>query len=107
MQKVIRDGKVAVIYSPGYGAGFFSWNQAYPQLCFHPKLVELIEHNKKEEITDKLCAQLLGIDLEDSYLYISSRDLKIEWLPEGTQFMIDEYDGYEYIVTSEYLTLTA
>ena len=26
MEKVIRDGKVAVLYSPGYGAGWsYSW----------------------------------------------------------------------------------
>jgi hypothetical protein len=27
MEKVIRDGKVAVLYSPGYGAGWYSWNR--------------------------------------------------------------------------------
>ena len=26
MQKVIRDGKVAVLYSPGYGAGWYTWS---------------------------------------------------------------------------------
>lgn len=32
MDKVIRDGMVAVIYSPGYGAGWSSWNRDYPLL---------------------------------------------------------------------------
>lgn len=26
MDKVIKDGKVAVLYSPGFGAGWFTWN---------------------------------------------------------------------------------
>ena len=31
MNKVIRDGKVAVLYSPGYGAGWYSWNWNHPE----------------------------------------------------------------------------
>ena len=26
MTKCIRDGKVAILYSPGYGAGWSTWN---------------------------------------------------------------------------------
>lgn len=43
LQKVIRDSKVAVLYSPGFGAGWYSWNTKHPQLLFHPKLVEMVE----------------------------------------------------------------
>ena len=27
MEKVIRNGQVAVLYSPGFGAGWYSWNE--------------------------------------------------------------------------------
>jgi hypothetical protein len=29
IKKVIRDGKVAVLISDGYGAGWYSWNKKY------------------------------------------------------------------------------
>lgn len=98
MEKVIRDGKVAVLYSPGYGAGWYSWNPDYEQLLFHPKLVQLVEQNKKNEITEELIEDLMG----NKYIYIGGlRDLTIKWLNEGTIFRIDEYDGHESIVTRD------
>ena len=33
MKKVIENGQVAVIYSPGFGAGWYTWNQGrFPEL---------------------------------------------------------------------------
>lgn len=61
MEKVIRNGEVAVIYSPGYGAGWYSWNEGYPELLFHPKIVEMIENNKQEEIDEEWIEKELGI----------------------------------------------
>ena len=43
MEKVIKEGKVAVLVSPNYGAGWYSWNSGYKELLFHPKLVEMVE----------------------------------------------------------------
>ena len=52
MKKIIKNGKVAVLYSPGFGAGWFSWNTEYKELLFHPKIVEMVESNKKDMITE-------------------------------------------------------
>ena len=41
MEKVIRDGKVAVLYSPGYGAGWFSWH-GIEELLYDPVVVGMI-----------------------------------------------------------------
>ena len=49
MEKVIRDGKVAVLISQGWGAGWYSWHRDNQQLLFHPKLVEMVEQNRKNE----------------------------------------------------------
>lgn len=54
MEKVIRDVKVAVLISQGFGAGWYSWHSKQ-ELLFHPKIVELVEQNRKNEITEKLC----------------------------------------------------
>lgn len=91
MEKVIRDGKVAVLYSPGFGAGWYSWNEEYPQLLFHPKLVELVENNQQHLITEEFMKEVLGIDI---YLG-GAEQLKIQWVDQGDRFEIDEYDGSE------------
>jgi hypothetical protein len=46
MDKVIRDGQVAVLYSPGFGAGWYSWNREMPELLFEPNLVAMIEDSR-------------------------------------------------------------
>lgn len=92
MGKVIRDGKVAVIYSPGYGAGWTTWSVPAEGM-FHPALVEAIENKMKEESIVELCKSLFG----DEVYYGGADRLVIEWLPVGTRFRITEYDGSEDI----------
>jgi hypothetical protein len=104
MDKVVRDGKVAVLYSPGFGAGWYTWNVDVKQCLFHPKIVELIEQNKRHEITDELCESLFCVD---SFFSGGADSLRIEWLPEGTRFFINEYDGSESIETVDILTQIA
>lgn len=99
-QKVIRDGKVAVLYSPGYGAGWWTWNTDYEWLLFHPDLVNAVEakanEKKIEEIVNKLCKKF-GIP-EGSIYCGGVKTLTIKWLPEGTQFEVTDYNGYESII---------
>ena len=101
MDKVIRDGKVAVLYSPGFGAGWYTWHDM-EELIYHPKLVEMVENNQQGEITKGLIAELLGIIDEDDMPYIGGAcDLVIQWVPVGTEFIIEEYDGNESIRLKE------
>ena len=103
MEKVIRNGKVAVLYSPGFGAGWYSWN-SNKELLFHPKLVEMVENNRQSEITTQWIQKNLGIN---NVYCGGADDLQIEWLDEGTVFEINEYGGSESIETLRNLTLTA
>ena len=104
MEKVIRDGKVAILYSPGFGAGWYSWNTDHKELIFHPKLVELVEAGREEEIDEEFVKDLLGIE----HIYTGgARDLEIIWLDEGTAFTISEYDGSESVETIDDLTIVA
>jgi hypothetical protein len=93
MNKVIRDGKVAVLYSPRYGAGWYSWNNTFPQCLFEPKIVEAIESGYDTAQLEKLAHELFG----DDFYAGGARDLVIKWLPEGTPFRVHEYDGSETI----------
>ena len=91
MNKLIRDGRVAVLYSPDYGAGWFSWNTSRPEILFDPAMVELVEQEKWDELQ-------AFVTLKYPDIYAGGlRDLQIEWVPEGTQFIVNEYDGNESI----------
>jgi len=95
VEKFIRDGKVAVIYSPGYGAGWSTWNKREAEkLMFDKKIViAVLEGNHKE--IKKIAKEFFPDD------YISEREiecLKIAWLEPGEKFFIKEYDGAESIV---------
>ena len=91
MDKVVRDGKVAVLYSPDYGAGWFSWNPERIEILFDPAIVELVEKGTWQELKTY-------VTLKYPDLYIGGMDdLKIEWVPEGTLFVIQEHDGNEWV----------
>ena len=92
MNKVIRDGQVAVIYSPGYGAGWSTWAQEddLSQL-FDPQLVHLIEQAVQDEIL-----AYCSLRWPDQYQG-GARDLAVAWVPLGDHFRIHEYDGSERV----------
>jgi hypothetical protein len=88
MEKVIRDGKVAVLVSYGFGGGFHTWG-APVEAIFDPILVDLIENNKIPDAIDYV---------EKTYPDAFSGgvgQLDIVWIPEGAKFIINEYDGSE------------
>lgn len=103
MEKVIKDGKVAVLYSPGFGAGWVTWNSK-PEILFHPKLVRMVEEGKQDQIDEDWMLSQLG--LSDIYCG-GAHDLKIAWLPQGTAFTVEEYDGSESIRTMDDLAFVA
>lgn len=91
MKKVIKDGKVAVLVSHGYGAGWYSW--AYDTDClFDPDIVQLVLDGADTE-TILQCAETKW---PDRY-WGGADELTVHWIPEGTQFRIGEYDGAESI----------
>ena len=102
MDKVIKDGKVAVLYSPGYGSGWYTWNQEFPELIFSPAIVKLVEQEKFDELETYM-------ELKYPEVFKGGMmDLEIEWIPVGTEFRIHEYDGSENIELKEELNwLTA
>jgi len=88
MEKVVRDGMVAVVYSPGFGAGWSTWSE--PELAFDPVVVAWIEDGKPSPVPYE--------DDPDGPYTGGLEKAIIEWIPEGTQFRIDEYDGSESLV---------
>lgn len=90
MKKVIRNGKVGVLVSPGFGGGFFTWG-APEDAIFDPFLIDLIENEKYQDAVD-----YVEKTYEDAFTG-GVQDLVIQWIPEGSKFIINEYDGSESI----------
>ncbi len=100
MEKVIKDGKVAILYAPGYGAGWTTWNKEHPELMFDPAVVHFLEALTEDNANDiwHKIEEYMILKYPDVYVSISSiQDLEIVWLPVGTHFVIDEHDGNESI----------
>jgi hypothetical protein len=94
MEKVIREGHVGVLFSPGFGAGFYTWG-APIEAIFNPTLIELVENEKWDEVVSFV---------EETWgdVYTGGvTDLRVAWIEEGTEFTIEEYDGSESIVFKE------
>lgn len=88
MEKIVKDGKVAVAVSHGYGAGWSTWNSVDPM---DARFNQLFIEGKNEEAAD-LCDELdLGYEN-------GAFNVVIEWVPVGTKFVISEYDGYEELM---------
>ena len=99
--RVIKKGKVAVVCSPGFGAGWSTWNREYAEiLLFHPKIVKKVLAKKNADITEE-CLVAEGILPEGASPYLSTEDLAVTWLPVGTSFQVTEYDGSEGIETRD------
>lgn len=90
MEKVTRDGKIAVLYSPGFGAGWFTWNTEIPQCLFDPEIVSMVEKNSSQAEIKKFASE----KYPEGY-WGGARGLRINWIDEGSSFCIEEYDGNE------------
>jgi hypothetical protein len=91
MKKIERDGMVAVLISPGFGAGWSTWNDDEHRavLCMDADIVQAVldgDHNKAAEIAEEKCGDLYTG---------GARDLVVRWVKKGASFEIDEYDGSE------------
>jgi len=110
MEKVIRDGHVAVIISSGWGAGWSTWHYGPHRetLIFHPKLVEWVESEQPTVVAiSTILKEILG-EKEAEEIYLGGVDqLSVIWVPQGIKFKIEEYDGTEYIITENDLDLIA
>ena len=117
VDKVVRDGKVAVLISPGFGSGWTTWNSDHrdvEQMLFDPDIVNAVLEFMAKEDTDwrvkygsrrSLVMKIKKIALakygheHDDYGYYENglRDVEVVWVEKGQKFIINEYDGAESI----------
>lgn len=97
--RVVRFGRVAVIHSPQHGAGWYSWH-GIQELLFDPQLVDFIERGATAEEVEAYCDEYYREPNKSSY-WGGIDELVIKWIPEGSIFRIDEYDGAETVVLQD------
>lgn len=95
VEKLVKDGKVAVLVSRRFGAGWSShcYNaDAKERMVFDPVIAQMILDGKAES---EICAVA---DERYPNGYVGGIDgLCVEWVNEGAQFEIEEYDGSESV----------
>ncbi len=90
MNKLVCNGKVAVLISPEHGAGWYSWHQI-EELLYDPSIVKWLESGEPDKIE-----HYLALKYPNEY-FGGLEDLVIKWIDQGTEFQIREYDGAESI----------
>ena len=101
MDRVIRDGQVAVLVSPGFGAGWYSWH-GVEALLYDPAVVDMVESGADVDAVVRYCETTY----DDVAYYGGVDQLAVAWVPVGTRFYIHEYDGAETVVTEESMEQT-
>lgn len=102
MQKVERDGKVAVLVSPGYGAGWSTWasdTEAAQEMMFSKEIIEAILGGLREEALARKAKEVFP----DEYCG-GVTDCVVKWVEKGAVLLITEYDGYEKLEIISHLT---
>ena len=96
IHKVIRDNKVAVLYSPNYGCGWYTAHNI-DQLIFDYKVVEMVEAKKDYNEIAAYCIEKYGKGINVGGAF----DLQVEWIPVGLEFIIQNQDGFEKIIMKD------
>jgi hypothetical protein len=87
MEKLVRDGKVAVLVSTDWGSGWF-----VEKARFDPTLVQMLEAGASKEQLSKYCTETYP----GEWLGGLSA-LEVQWVTQGEYFYVHEYDGSEWI----------
>lgn len=106
--RYMKDGKVAVLVSPGFGGGWSTWAYGYKEeFALHRSLVEFFlgdSLDSLESIVEKISG--ISADSDEFPLWDSAAEqVRVQWLDPGIRFEIREYDGSESIYTLEEMNL--
>lgn len=82
---LMKNGKVAVAVSGGWGAGWSTWNDVSPLDARFNKLFDEGKHEEAAALCEKLDLGFSG----------GAVDVDLEWVDVGTKFIVEEYDGSE------------
>lgn len=93
MEKIEKDGRVAVLYSPGFGAGWSTWadDDQKEALCMDARIVGPFVDGDRDAAVAAAVALFPDLYIGDA------SDLKVIWIEKGRAFEVEEYDGSESV----------
>lgn len=102
MEKLVKDGKVAVLVSPGFGAGWSTWARtSTEEILFDPEVAQAVLDGDLEK------AEKIAEAKYPDFYAGGACQLEVEWLEQGTRFLVEEYDGSESLRFLEDLVFVA
>jgi hypothetical protein len=100
--KVYYDGCVGVLVSHGFGAGWYTWNTDHAGCLFDPTIISIVMDNRPDIFGKKDDEIKAHCHMKYHHFYSGGSDgLVVHWIPVGTQFKINEYDGAESLQFKE------
>lgn len=90
---------IAVLVSPGWGAGWSTWNNK--EVAYDKRVVEAFLDEVSSHDIEVLCKEW---GYESCYTGGWS-DVMLEWVPVGERYYIYEYDGSESLVREEWMEI--
>lgn len=101
--RVVRNGQVAVVYSPDFGTGwttegFYGKEDERLRRLYCPSIVYAIEDGDGtyEERNNAAREAALREFKADPFI-VNRNDFAVRWIPLGVAFRVDVYDGSEGI----------
>lgn len=90
----MMEGKIGIVYSPGFGAGWSTSGEDESQhgMALDQELACAIERGVPYSVLERIAQK----NWPDEYLG-GLKNCKVEWVEPGTPFIIEEYDGYESV----------
>ena len=88
------DGKIEVLVSPGWGAGWSTWNDDGLKLAVDKRIIDFFKRAGQDADENLVKAFLREIGYEHVYCG-GWDDIVIETVEPGIPFKITEYDGSE------------
>ena len=100
VEKYYQDGKVAVLISPGYGAGWSTWGRQ--ELAYDKRVVEFWFEHHNENPNKINGVKELFKSWGYGYVYFGGWcQIELAWVPVGSIIRINEYDGFEELIYLE------
>lgn len=119
MELYEKDGKIGILVSPGYGAGWSTWNTK--ELAYDKRVVEFWLSHKDDAVFMANVERTASFDFwgnvtpasdanKEAEAFFKSigyekcpymggfADIKLQFVRKGIPWMISEYDGYEELI---------
>ena len=99
--RLVHEGRVAVLVSPNHGGGWSTWNQEHGDaMLFDPQIADIMMSDESRTVKIEKARAIAELKYPDAYLG-GIKDLEVWMLTPGTKFYIDERDGSETVITPE------